>query len=387
MTDTRLQQAIELMLSFAQRTGLDPAGDGPPRRYLWTDAFAVTNYLEIARRTGEQRYRDLALRLIDRVHHTLGRHRGDHREGWISGLPDAEGEQRPTIGGLRIGKPLPERGPGEPFDPLLEWDRDGQYFHYLTKWMHALDQTTRATHDLKFNCWARDLAAVAYQAFVHSSGSGRDPNRLYWKMSIDLSRPLVASMGQHDPLDGVVTFLQLLATPNDDCVSAPLNSAIAELESMIDPEGLGTDDPLGIGGLLIDAFRLAQLNDRGDLFEAVLVAALAGLREYIHEPDLREAANRRLAFRELGLAIGLAAVQMLVVDAGPRLRPLVDELGKFALFRDGFEKFWLQPENQRSETWQQHLDINEVMLATSLAPRGFLLLGSLPRGVSVLNPL
>jgi hypothetical protein len=42
------------------------------------------------------------------------------------------------VGGLRIGKPLKERGANEPIDESLEWDRDGQYFHYLTKWMHAL---------------------------------------------------------------------------------------------------------------------------------------------------------------------------------------------------------------------------------------------------------
>ena len=35
---------------------------------------------------------------------------------------------------------------------------------------------------------------------------------MYWKMSIDLSRPLVASMGQHDPLDGFVTCAELDAT-------------------------------------------------------------------------------------------------------------------------------------------------------------------------------
>jgi hypothetical protein len=30
-----------------------------------------------------------------------------------------------------------------------------------------------------------------------------------WKMSIDLSRPLVPSMGQHDPHDGYIIYSQL----------------------------------------------------------------------------------------------------------------------------------------------------------------------------------
>jgi len=31
------------------------------------------------------------------------------------------------------GKALNERGADEPVDEHLEWNRDGQYFHYLTR--------------------------------------------------------------------------------------------------------------------------------------------------------------------------------------------------------------------------------------------------------------
>jgi hypothetical protein len=377
MTDPRVQQAIELMTRFARRTGLEPLGE--QRRYLWTDAFAVTNFWGLAARTGASRYGDLALRLVDLVHHTLGRHRSGDRQGWISGLAEPEGEMHPTAGGLRIGKTLDERRPDEPQDPRLEWDRDGQYFHYLTKWMHALDQTTRATGDARFNCWARELAAVAHQAFVYT------PQRMYWKMSVDLSRPLVASMGQHDPLDGLVTYLQLQATNHGSCSAPPLNSAIAELEAMVIAERLATDDPLGIGGLLFDAYRLARLRQPTELLEAVLVAALGGVRQYSHQPDLRAPANMRLAFRELGLAVGLAGMESLMVEAGPNMRPVVDELGRFAPLRDALETFWLRDEHQQSQTWQAHADINEVMLATSLVPHGFLMLTPVMGPVSVLN--
>ena len=154
MTDPRINEAIVLMDRFAQRTGLTT--DHPPKRYLWTDAFAVCNYLGLARATGERRYDELALKLVDQVHHTLGRYREDEsRSGWLSGLDDAEGERHPTLGGLRIAKALPERGPDDAFDARLEWERDGQYFHYLGKWMHALDQVTHATGRPRFNRWAR----------------------------------------------------------------------------------------------------------------------------------------------------------------------------------------------------------------------------------------
>src|SRR5690606_2624526 len=66
----------DLMAEFAGLTGLDPPRTRP-RRYLWTDAYAVCNHLELFRRTGDGTYRDLALRLVDQVHHTLGRHRDD----------------------------------------------------------------------------------------------------------------------------------------------------------------------------------------------------------------------------------------------------------------------------------------------------------------------
>ena len=110
MSNSRIAEAITLMQGFAERTGLS-AGH-PARRYLWTDAFAVCNFLSLAQATGEHHYTTLALRLVDQVHHTLGRHRDDDpRSGWLSGLNAHEGELHPTRGGLRIGKALPERGP------------------------------------------------------------------------------------------------------------------------------------------------------------------------------------------------------------------------------------------------------------------------------------
>lgn len=124
-----------IMAEFSDQTGLLNI-EKSPRRYLWTDAFAVCNYLELYQKTGDASWRNLALRLLDQVHNVLGRHREDDpRTGWISGLTEQEGRRRPTIGGLRIGKQMNERKFDDPYDEHLEWDRDGQYFHYLTKWI------------------------------------------------------------------------------------------------------------------------------------------------------------------------------------------------------------------------------------------------------------
>jgi len=320
-------------MTYADRTGL--TSGRLPRRYLWTDAYAVCNFLGLG-------HADLAIRLVDQVHNVLGRHR--HDGPWLSGSNDAGHAKHPTRGGLRIGKPLDERGPADRIDERLEWNRDGQYFHYLTKWMHALDQVTRYTGQPVYREWARELAQAALRAFVYEH-EGRQ--RMYWKMSIDLSRPLVPSMGQHDPLDGYITCLQIGARAEAEA-----------FRSIVDPRTLATTDPLGIGGLLVDAYRLEQLNEGHLLKEAMLKAALRGIEYFIQMPDLREAAEDRLAFRELGLAIGLKAP----VKQGPDVRLLIGDI----------EGFWSDEDNRRNTTWQEHQDINEVMLATALEPQGFL---------------
>ncbi|ATB35722.1 hypothetical protein CYFUS_001136 [Cystobacter fuscus] len=371
-----IAHASRLMTDFAERTGL-VGSQQSPRRYLWTDAFAVCNFLGLARLTGQSRYLELARHLVDQVHHVLGRYRADDaRTGWLSGLDEQEGEAHPTRGGLRIGKPLPERQPEEPLDHQLEWDRDGQYFHYLTKWMHALDQVSRATGDPRFNLWARELAEVAHAAFTHGPPGRR---QMVWKMSTDLSRPLVSSMGQHDPLDGLITCVQLETTRvllSGTAAGPDPRRAIEDFAAMLHTTELRTDDPLGLGGLLSDAGRIAQLGTQeafqdGALLESLLTAALEGLSLYSLYGDRSQPASRRLAFRELGLAIGLSSIGLI--------QPAVDErtarqLRSAAALGAELVSFWLAPEHRVVRSWIEHRDINEVMLATSLIPEGYLVL-------------
>ncbi len=362
--------AAALMRSFAERTGVDRVVPGP--RYLWTDAFAVCNFLGLAAATGESEFTRRALRLIDAVHHTLGQHRpDDERIGWLSGLSGDQAEAHPTRGGLRIGKPLPERGPNEALDERVEWNRDGQYFHYLTRWMHALDQTARATQQPHLNVWARELAEVAWRAF-----SSPVRGRMVWKMSIDLSRPQVLSMGQHDPLDGLVTCLQLRASAARLAGAQPtpdLRPAIAGLSALAHDNAWATSDLLGLGGLLMDAYRVDQLMYASALTEtsllsAMLTAALRGLRGLSDASELERPASQRLAFRELGLAIGLQVIARLRVAPG-HLRKSV---ARWAPLGARIEAFWRESVHQTQPSWTEHQDINEVMLATCLCPDGWL---------------
>ena len=378
--------AAGIMQDFARLTGLDPVSDRP-KRYLWTDAFAVCNYLDLYQKTGDPRWRELALRLVDQVHHTLGRYRGDDRRtGWISGLSPEEGERHPTAGGLRIGKSLPERGIDDPRDDQREWDRDGQYFHYLTKWMHALDRVSSVTGDVTCLGWAIELACVAHARFTYlPAGGGR--RRMYWKMSTDLTYPLVTSMGQHDPLDGLVTYSELRSAAGiaGAPMTRPLEGEIAGITEIGSGMQLATGDPLGIGGLLTDALRACRLVARGaalppGLVEALLDAALNGLQDFTATGTLGHSARYRLAFRELGLSIGLAGLEELpglcgqnpVVPGTPDFRKRVTALSEYLPVRKAIEEFWLDPGNQSSPTWSDHREINMVMLATSLSPDGFL---------------
>jgi len=196
-----LSAAREIMAEFASLTGLLPA-EKTTRRYLWTDAFAVCNFLGLYSSTGDNHDRQLALDLVGQVHNVLGRHRSDDwRIGWISGLDEGQGRLHPTLGGLRIGKGRNERGPGDPLDDQLEWDRDGQYDHYLTKWMHALHQVSRIVGEPIYHRWAVELTKTAHARFAYLPPAG-NRKRMYWKMSIDLSPPLVPSTGDHDPQHG-----------------------------------------------------------------------------------------------------------------------------------------------------------------------------------------
>jgi hypothetical protein len=373
-------KAEAIMDRFAERTGLL---GGVPRRYLWTDAFAVCNLLGLMQVTGDGRHRETALRLVDQVHHTLGQYRPDDtRRGWISGLPADGGEAHPTCGGLRIGKPNPERRADEPFDERREWDRDGQYFHYATKWMHALDQVARTQRQACFNLWARELARAVYRGFTYTAGD--HARRMYWKVSTDLSRPLVLAMGQHDPLDGFITTVQLDATAAALATEeSPLTELTAGFAAMVDTASLATSDPLGLGGLLVDAYRVVQLDGQAalgrdpQLLGALLDAVAMGLPAWRARTDLNASAEARLAFRELGLAIGLGALELLARArrGAPRPDPALDSrlaaLAPYASLRTRLEDFWLDPAHQRSASWQAHQDINDVMLATALLPDGF----------------
>jgi len=113
----------------------------------------------------------------------------------------------------------------------------------------------------------------------------------------------------------------------------------------------------------------------------LLESSLAGLDAYTLSHFLNFPADHRLAFRELGMAIGLHSVERIeglieqkpdVFDKNHPIYSQIKHIRRFAYLGEAIEKFWLDPQNRIAKTWTEHRDINSVMLATSLAPDGYL---------------
>jgi hypothetical protein len=235
--------------------------------------------------------------------------------------------------------------------------------------MHALYRLSRATDDPRYLQWSRELAIRAHDAFVYRVAGGA--KRMYWKMSIDLRRPLVASMGQHDPLDGLITCLELRS--DTDTANDSLSPAIEDFEAMCEPANWETEDPLGIGGVLDAAARLARLifqqgAPQQELLEHLLRQAALSLQRLGRAAVFAQPAHYRLAFRELGLSIGLhafeSAAQHLVQDRN--FAQLSHRVLAYRSLCKQIEDFWLTPMHRNVGTWVDHEDINTVMLAASL---------------------
>lgn len=370
-TEENLQpkEARRLMESFAARTGLTGKKGDPEERYLWTDAFAVQTFFGLFHIYNDEVYSRHAFDLIDLVHKTLGSfHPEDPRKGTISGPESKEAEEHPTAGGLRIGKRLPERREDQPFNENLEWERDGQYFHYMTRWVYALLQAQRESGDKKYGQWAAELLLTG-EKFIYSSSRGG--YRMYWKMSTDLTRPLVTGMGRHDPLEGLICAMSVKeAVPERAAVMEPL---IKKLKTICEDQNWVTNDSLGIGGLILNTVKAADLKNQKELPpsstpENLVKDSLLSLQDYLNFKETSYPATGRLAFRELGLSLGLRTILGMknqVQVEGFSLRPFRD----YSSLAKEIEEFWKKPSSQQVSTWREHLNINAVSLAASLVAK------------------
>ncbi|HEX3014348.1 MAG TPA: hypothetical protein VHO92_08760, partial [Methanobacterium sp.] len=220
--------------------------------------------------------------------------------------------------------------------------------------------------------------------YIPSSGGQK---RMYWKMSVDLTYPLVSAMGQHDPLDGFITYSELQAAAGnfEQLSEFDINTEINDMANICKGQSMVTDDSLGIGGLLSDASRTAQLMIHGfsymKLLEAIVDSSLLGIGSFAAGNSLDLPADYRLAFRELGLSIGLKGAEKLIglikehpdlFDRKNSLQEHVESLVRYKPLGESIDQSWMNDKNRKHSSWTDHQDINMVMLATSLAPDEFL---------------
>ncbi|KAF8511072.1 hypothetical protein BU17DRAFT_77574 [Hysterangium stoloniferum] len=286
-------------------------------RYLWTDAFGVVNFLTLYKATNEERYLILAERLVEVVHDTLGRTRDGTRR-----LPNAT-DENPLGGGLRIGK-LTEGGS----------DCDGQYYHYLTIWMFALNRLAVVSSEKHYNDLAADLVRAVHQSFVYTrrtpQGEMRDVGvpKLVWKVDVDLDKILVFNEGNLDAVEGYVVYglIQRYSAKSQNEESggegggakdskllqneiAELYKGVCEKMKSVAPAHQSSD-PLDLG-MTLWVSHWALREDGVSLEEwaqELQRRARRGLGIVFAGGFFDRNIQERLAFREFGTALGLRCV-------------------------------------------------------------------------------
>ncbi|XP_065069038.1 uncharacterized protein LOC135694291, partial [Rhopilema esculentum] len=186
---------IKDLLDFMRQEKIWPNG----LRYLWTDAHGLCNLLTLYYASGDSAYLIEAEQLVTDVYKVLGRKKG-----------------------IRIGE---------------EPDRDGQYFHYLTKWIYALGELGKLKPE-----YHEKAVKLAKDIHPHFFVKGRG---VVWKMLEDLSGPYPGyGFGGLDFYDGYIVYKTL--------DQAALSSEIADMRSLIQKDYIefSCTQDLGLGETL-----------------------------------------------------------------------------------------------------------------------------------------
>ncbi|KAL8646133.1 MAG: hypothetical protein Q9226_007002 [Calogaya cf. arnoldii] len=227
-------------------------------------------------------------------------------------------------------------------------DGDGQYHHYQTIWLFALNRMSVASQHAPYNDDAIALAKAIHPRFFDNVESTAP--RMYWKIAMDMSRPLVAGEGNTDALDGYVVYSLLAAGAKDpQCLA----TEIADYRRVIDRKGqhLVSHDMLDLGMSL----WLAQWGSAGNSSAQQLgTRCIERFDDIVSTGSLEGSFRRRIAFRDFGAMLGLRCY-------------LADQ-----------PKYELQI-HQLLEKWEHWMDtqpedlqaINQVMYAAALIPGAF----------------
>mmetsp|Transcript_19040 Transcript_19040/g.38480 ORF Transcript_19040/g.38480 Transcript_19040/m.38480 type:complete len:416 (-) Transcript_19040:146-1393(-) len=322
----------------------DEAGlcaDGRQRRYLWTDAFGVLSYISIAKRYEKnnklhdaQKYTQAANTLIDVVHECLGKPRSSSR---LDAMSPSTVSPTGYIG-LRIGK-VDTR---QVTDYGMHYD--GQYWHYIDKWLLALSRCGR-------NEDATATAKSVFPAFFDAGpyGTGHQGG-IRWKVSVDGTPPpsLQRAQASDDGLVALIVFSMLQQQQQQqqhghDDAPADLTEEIRLLRASLENyRPRVTDDPLGWG---LEALYDEYLE--GHPRRTALARHASSALDYT--------AHMSLPFRLYGAILGARTA-----DIGPSTDGLL-------------EKALVYERRAQASGCEEHSSINRVMLAMSLLCPGSVL--------------
>ena len=251
----RLNAALEAK-EFMSQTNIWPDGI----RYLWTDSHGVCNLLSLYYETGDSSFLKQAEDMVNKVYDVLGRKRG-----------------------LRIGE---------------EPDRDGQYYHYLTKWMYALNEFGKIKPE--YHSRAVSLIKDIHPAFV-IKGRG-----VIWKMLEDLSGPYPGyGLGGLDFYDGYVIYKLI-----DE---SALSSEIGDMYTLIqkDYHKFSCTQDLGLGEVLWmthffpDESWAQLLRQRAEKQLNEMWVSNKNETYFCRQPSLRKT---KFAFTNYGVSVGCQSV-------------------------------------------------------------------------------
>ncbi|KIJ41464.1 hypothetical protein M422DRAFT_172091 [Sphaerobolus stellatus SS14] len=342
----------ELSASAMSRWSPRPSPDGHRGRYLWTDAFGVCNFLTLYKRTQDQNYLILAERLITNVHDILG-----YTRDGKSRLPGAT-DDKPLGGGLRIGK-IEESGS----------DGDGQYYHYLTMWMFALNRMAVVSGKNQFNDLAVQLVKAVHPRFVQAREAARP--RMVWKMSTDLQKVLVPREGSLDSVQGYVVY-RLIQNASSD----PENTLVEEIDDLRRVfhgkyDHYRSLDALDLGMAVWTAHWFTQGKTKEKWAVNIRDRALQCLDALFTEDFFDSALNpprHRLAFREFGAAMGLRCLDPETQTSEDEKK--IYEMWDFraSIITADWEKQGIL--DRMSSDSMGHTAITSVMFSSALDPGG-----------------
>lgn len=175
-------------------------------------------------------------------------------------------------------------------------------------------------------------------------------------MNVALTRPAVSSSGNLDSYDGLVTCTLLQRQAAALGAGVPLAAEVASLAALVEARwrAYASDDPLDLGEALWLAHFGLQPSGGAPWARHVAAASLAGLDGLWAAGYFDQPLRRRLAFREMGAALGVQALLAVrPATAGAEL--------------------WRRRVAQLHAAWAADVcgrdrDISPVMLAASLLP-------------------